>query len=312
MKHSFKINFLLLFILQFSYLFAVTPTIPKLIKPLNNARGVPNFSTKFEWESIEGEVSYRLQISTDTNFIKIIFNADSLTETDYYYNDLFTFKTKYFWRLASKDKTGTSNWSEVWSFTITGLPDAPLLEYPKNNAINVEKELAFLWSETPDALFYDIQVSTVENYAVRAIDQGGIQTGGYETINLLPKTKYFWHVNSQNTFGLGPWSVNWSFTTGDYIPSSVNNTNSNKVNLILKPNPVKNQIVLEFNLDKKCLSSFSIINEQGNSVYNSHREFELGINASIINISNFNLAKGAYLLMFKAGSTIINKKFTVE
>lgn len=57
----------------------------------------------------------------------------------------------------------------------------------------MEKELAFLWSETPDALFYDIQVSTVENYAVRAIDQGGIQTGVMKQLIFYLK---------QNTFGM--------------------------------------------------------------------------------------------------------------
>ncbi len=91
------------------------PSVPSLSSPSNAATGV-SLSPTFNWNSASGAASYRLQVSTSSNFSSTIYDNNGLTSTSKQLAGLSE-DTKYFWRLNASNSFGTSSWSSVNSFT---------------------------------------------------------------------------------------------------------------------------------------------------------------------------------------------------
>lgn len=303
--------FITLIVLQATYLLAYAASPPVLISPKNDAKGVRNRYTEFEWNGQERY--YNLQIALDTAFTKILFNADSLSDLTYTYQDELQLKTKYFWRVRGGTEGGRTEWSQIFSMTITGLPDPPILAIPLDKSIDVAKEIVFAWSENPEAEYYHIQVSTLETFnSNRAIDQANIIEAGYETIYLLPKTKYYWHVRGMNKIGVGNWSPTWTLTTGDFIPSGVTQPKVFEDKFSISPNPASNLVNIEFNLLQNCEANVKIINNISQEVLTHKIQARKGDNYFSINLKDANLCKGSYLLMLQAGKEQKYFKLMVE
>ena len=80
------------------------------------------------------------------------------------------------------------------------------------------------WNTSVTATSYQVQVSTVSNFASTVFDQSGITaTSASVTPALLNNTQYYWRVNATNAGGTSAWSTVWSFTTEEthvYLTSS--------------------------------------------------------------------------------------------
>ena len=105
----------------------ISPSTPKQIYPENNSFIEEN-SFNFEWEKLDYSL-YRCQISYDslfTNFFVITYYSTG--DTVFIGNNLYVENNpligvfpdkKYYWRVRSENKSGISEWSETWSFTIS-------------------------------------------------------------------------------------------------------------------------------------------------------------------------------------------------
>jgi len=89
--------------------------VPTLISPPDSAVNVSTNPT-FEWASVNGAVSYTLQVSTFGSFINFIVNQPGITSTSYSVNGLEEDK-KLFWRVRGATANYEGMFSQVFRFT---------------------------------------------------------------------------------------------------------------------------------------------------------------------------------------------------
>jgi hypothetical protein len=89
--------------------------VPILISPPDSAVNVSTNPT-FEWNPVNGAISYTLQISTFGSFINLVVNQSGITSTSYSVNGLQENK-KLFWRVRGATPNYEGLFSQVFSFT---------------------------------------------------------------------------------------------------------------------------------------------------------------------------------------------------
>jgi len=90
------------------------PPAPTLVSPANGASNVSRTPT-LTWNAASGADSYRVQVSTRSNFSKIVFDQSDLTDTSVTLPELGRL-TKYYWHVSATNDYGTSPYSATWSF----------------------------------------------------------------------------------------------------------------------------------------------------------------------------------------------------
>ena len=91
------------------------PDIPSLIFPTSGSINqlIP---TSFVWEKIDKADSYNLQISKDYEFTEMLYYKTGIVRTSIIVKGLDNDKT-YYWKVSATNAKGTSEYSQVWSFT---------------------------------------------------------------------------------------------------------------------------------------------------------------------------------------------------
>jgi len=97
------------------FVFQKVPASPMLISPPDSAFGIST-SPILSWNPSLGADSFALQLSDTSDFSRFVVNEDSLTETALEVTGLSNNVT-YYWRVNATNDLGTSEWSDVWSFT---------------------------------------------------------------------------------------------------------------------------------------------------------------------------------------------------
>jgi hypothetical protein len=99
------------------YVILSIAAVPTLLRPLNNSINQLQNPTLL-WDSNGYATSFRLQLSTDTNFNNIVIDS-TLSNTPLVVRPNFLgLGVKYFWRVNATNSLGTSDWSVIWKFTI--------------------------------------------------------------------------------------------------------------------------------------------------------------------------------------------------
>jgi photosystem II stability/assembly factor-like uncharacterized protein len=189
------------------------PNAPVLISPPNNSNNI-GLTPLLTWNASTNATSYHVQLSTTPNFINIIDSA-SVTSTSYSVpSGKLNASLTYFWRVNAKNSFGTSPWSEVWNFSTTQAPAAPLLYFPANNSLNVILTPRFSWYSVSNVQNYNFQISTNSTFSniidsITTIDTSYLIPAGKLNIS----TSYYWRVRAGNSYGFGNWSIVFTFTT---------------------------------------------------------------------------------------------------
>lgn len=90
------------------------PLSPNLSLPANGSTG--NFTTAtLNWNLSTGATSYRVQVSTTSDFSNLIYDQSISTTSTQIAGLLFN--TQYYWRVNDSNISGTSLWSPIWNFT---------------------------------------------------------------------------------------------------------------------------------------------------------------------------------------------------
>jgi len=194
------------------------PSAPTLASPANGATGVSTSPT-LTWNASSGATSYRLQVSTSSNFSTTVVDQSNITTTSYRVSGLAA-STTYYWRVNASNAGGTSPWSAVWSFT-TGAappkppPDTPILLSPADGAVDVSISPIFTWRLSIGATSYQLQVSRYASFSALVVNQSGLTDTSYRAWNLPEYNKlYYWRVNASGADGrTSDWSTVWSFRT---------------------------------------------------------------------------------------------------
>lgn len=240
---------------------------PLLISPPNNTPDVSTSPT-MTWGVSQGATSYRIQISTVANFF-VISDSASTTNTQYTVPPgKLSAGYTYFWRVNASNNVSTSNWSNVWSFSTSLTPPAPVLISPANGYIGTSTTPILNWDEISNVNNYKLQISRVPNFTL-IVDSATVITNSYNVPSgkLSDNITYFWKVNATNSFGTGPWSNVWSFTPqptkilliGENIPTEYRLYSN-------FPNPFNPVTKIKFDLPVSGQVYLKVYNSQGKEI----------------------------------------------
>ena len=109
-----------------SFSFTTIPERPELVVLLNpaNEAGDIILQPLFEWDAADGAESYELIVSESNDFSDPVIDLNELTETEYQTTVDLKPATTYYWQVRGINTGGEGDWSESFSFTTTGLPEA--------------------------------------------------------------------------------------------------------------------------------------------------------------------------------------------
>jgi hypothetical protein len=264
------------------------PAVPVLVYPPNGATGII-LNPTFIWYSVNNATGYRIQVSASSSFSNIL---DSATVTTNQYSipaGKLSGLITYYWRVCAFNTYGTSNWSIVWSFTtMMSVPPAPVLISPANNSTWVALTPTLYWEAITGVTNYKVQVSQNQNFTTLT-DSAIVNNNQYQIPygKLINNVKYYWRVNATNSYGTGPWSEVWNFTTR---PTGINNISADipkEFNLYNNyPNPFNPETIIEFDIPTSTIVTIIIYDALGREVKTlvnqvlSPGKYEINWNAS--------------------------------
>ncbi len=112
--------------------------------------------------------------------------------------------------------SGTANRLLQSSFTPPPPPTIPVPPTqisPANAALGVLLTGSLTWNAVSTAISYEVEVSTVQDFATTSFNRTGITPTSTPLSGLTNGTVYYWRVRSRNIAGSSDWSATRSFTT---------------------------------------------------------------------------------------------------
>lgn len=233
--------FIMLLMVQLS--FAQKVSVPQLMSPENEFEtAMPDVILDWSAVSGVGQITYQVQLSTDDAFSNLVIDTDGIEITAYYNMNLL-FGQQYFWRVRAMDESSnpTSDWSEVFSFTVFSQID---LDKPKDGDDEVDLRPEFKWKSKvsgQDILGvggFNIEVDTSENFD-SPFHQMYTATGVVFTFipdYLLFGTTHYWRARPIHSESNGEWSETRSFETlfGVELDKPSNNATDEEFDLTLE------------------------------------------------------------------------------
>ena len=192
------------------------PGIPAPESPANGANNVVLPTAQLVWSTAPNALNYNVQLATNSDFTGLVLDASALPGTSTTTPDLAG-GTTYFWRVQGNGEGGTGDWSATYSFTmeqVGSIPDTPVLSAPADGAVDqATSNLLLSWQNAAGASTYNLQLSTVSNFATIAQELGGISTNAVAVFELDNSQRYFWRIQASGPGGLSEWSMPYNFTT---------------------------------------------------------------------------------------------------
>jgi hypothetical protein len=197
------------------------PSAPSLSVPVNGASGV-SVTPTLTWNTVANAVTYRIQVSTSSNFAIQVADDSTLTSGTKTLSTALASGTSYYWRVNAKSSSGISVWSSTMNFTTyISTPVTPTLSSPANAATNVSTTPTILnWSTVSGAAMYRVQVSTVSSFATTIVEDSTLTLATKSIIYLNNNSTYYWRVNAKNSSGSSAWSSVYMFITSVAAPAA--------------------------------------------------------------------------------------------
>ncbi|RPI17435.1 MAG: T9SS C-terminal target domain-containing protein [Ignavibacteriae bacterium] len=234
---------------KFTTIMNVPPAVPNLVSPPNGS-SVYTLTPTLDWDSILNASTYTVQISTDPNFLTLIYNNPGITNSFVTLTAGLSYETPYYWRVRAVNTYGSSSWSGVWSFTIVPqLPAAPNLVAPLNNSEINTLTPTLDWDSIPIASSYRLQIAGDSAFTVMMYNDSNI-TNSFKSISsgLNYNYTYYWKVRAKNSNGTGPWSPVWKFSIAQ----------ANWVNIGSVGYEVRSSYFLDINTGWVCCEQYKI------------------------------------------------------
>lgn len=281
------------------------PTAPVLTAPANNSSNISTTPT-FTWNAVNGAASYKILISTVSNFGIITDSAIVTTNSYTIAPGKLQNASAYFWKVNASNAVGTSAYSTTFNFSTTLTPPpTPTLVSPANGAAGQSLTPALVWQSLTGITSFHIEVSTLSNFAL-ITDSGTV--AGSATQYMVPAGKlsvgltYFWRVRATNASGTGSYTSPWSFST---LLTGINLISS-EIPKEFKlfgnyPNPFNPTTKIKFNIPEAGFASLKIYNASGklvSEVFNNN--FAAG--SYEVEWQGSSLASGVYFYRFESAS----------
>ncbi len=189
-----------------------TPAAPALVSPADSATNVSTSPT-LSWTASARATSYRVQVSTSSTFVPLVFDQSGIAGTSVTVPGLSN-STTYFWRVSAKNAGGTSAFSAVRSFaTVIASPVAPTLLSPADGATGVSTSPTLSWTASSSATSYRLQISKTTSFIATVFDDSTLVDTTKQVGPLSNDSTYFWRVSAKNAGGFSPFSAVRSFKT---------------------------------------------------------------------------------------------------
>ncbi len=276
-----------------------------LRSPANKGKDLPT-DLIFLWFPVSGANNYHLQISRDAIFEDLFFSQDTISSINMSVNELPN-KSELFWRVRGVNNDGFGEWSDVWTCTTSG--NSPSLISPKNGTENIKLPIVFQWSHFGDALSYNIQISSTEDFKNIVSEQSNLTLNKYEINDFIiqPSTTYNWRVIANMNSGQSNWSQVWSFTTDKILDVE---DNQELIKISVKPNPAKSYINIDFKLDNIQNTKVEILDMTGRIVFADElNHASLGQNSITLNTQQY--SNGVYFINIYNNNEIIKGEFII-
>lgn len=189
------------------------PSVVPLLNPLNCSNNNP-ITLQLTWNPVNHVDEYLLQVAEDSLFAKIIFDKKGITINKQQVSGLQNY-VKYYWRISSGNKYGTSSWSDVWNFT-TRLA-APVITVPSGISTEMSIRPTLKWSATKGSESYSVQLSDDSTFASTIFSESGITDTSVEVTNLDYFKQYHWRISSENQLSNSDWSSVHTFKTTGFF-----------------------------------------------------------------------------------------------
>lgn len=189
-----------------------TNSFPVLTSPINGAINQQP-QTIIDWVGYPGNTGYIYELDIIASFDspEIIYGNTAVNSSQQTISDLF-FGTTYYWRVAIKNGSDTSDWSETRSFTIL---DNFTNVSPFNGALNQHSQTGLDWTGITGNIGYIYEIDTDPGFSTPFLLTGttGINTSNVDVSNLFFNTTYYWHAAVKTNTDTSGWSDTWSFTS---------------------------------------------------------------------------------------------------
>ena len=165
----------------------------QLISPANGSIN-QLLNPTLNWNTEPTATSYQLQVSTDTNFVSLIYNSDTLTTTSKQISGL-DLNTQYFWRVRAKSGILYGPYSNRWYF-VTLLPVPNIISIGAGNS-----QIFFSWSISPsnNIKMFRIYRGT-SSPATTLVDSVAGNVSNYTNSGLNNNVTYYYRITSVNYF----------------------------------------------------------------------------------------------------------------
>ncbi|RYE24540.1 MAG: hypothetical protein EOP51_07030, partial [Sphingobacteriales bacterium] len=194
--------------------FLTAPAVP-------NTPTASSFSTTgytLSWTAVSGATSYRLDVSTVSNFASLVSGFQDLTVngTSRAVTGL-TAGTTYYFRVRAVNSGGTSGSSTVGNqITVPAAPSTPTASIISTTGFTAN------WAATTGAASYRLDVSTVSNFASFVSALNDLSVGGTSSAisGLTAGTTYYFRVRAVNAAGTSASSTVASQITTPAAPAT--------------------------------------------------------------------------------------------
>jgi hypothetical protein len=193
------------------------PGVPYLASPADGAVDIA-LPVTLSWAQSSGAVSYRIRISTASDFSSIVFDSTAALNTATVGG--IAAGVKHFWQVTAQNGGGFSM-SAVWSFTTRiNIPTLPVLVSPDDGAANVSPTLTLSWAGGSGAAAFHVQIARDSLFSLLVLNDSVVTGPSRSIIQPLDGlSKYFWRVRAYNVGGSTPFTTPRAFTTIIGTPS---------------------------------------------------------------------------------------------
>ena len=202
---------------------------------------------KLQWDPVNGNVSYRVQISEKQDFNPVLTDNANIS-TNYTTYSIPKLNQRYYWRVKVEDAMNSGDWSAVNNFINNGgYPDRLL---PVNNSSNQQDTLLFKWVKPDINSIERIQIADNNAFNPILFDLKNIADDSVFVIMPKYNKTYYWKILSDFSCTI-VWSDIWQFTTTLMPPQLVfpaNNADRQSQNITFQWLPGDGATSYEFSL----------------------------------------------------------------
>jgi hypothetical protein len=150
----------------------------------------------FEWGPVPGAISYKLQLSTKSDFSILLLNLKVFGDS-YFFDTYLVNDTAYYWRIKPIYADIKGPWSPAWNFESMDQLAAPTLVSPVHKA-EVSSPVTLDWNEVTNAAKYKVLIGKDLAFTIK-VDK--LKTAATFADFTLPIGKYYWRVQALDPYG---------------------------------------------------------------------------------------------------------------